>query len=100
MTKDEIQKIAATYFESQPVKRAYLFGSYARDEADELSDIDILVEFDREHARVDWYKHFFMMEELSVLLHHKVDLVSTVGMSPHIGPIIDAQKVSIYEKSR
>lgn len=34
------------YFEDKPVLRAYLFGSVARDEGDEESDIDILVELD------------------------------------------------------
>lgn len=34
------------YFESRPVLKAYLFGSYVRGEADSQSDIDILVDLD------------------------------------------------------
>ena len=34
------------FFHDKPVKKAYLFGSFARNEADEQSDIDILVELD------------------------------------------------------
>ena len=34
------------YFAGIPVKKAYLFGSMARNEAREESDIDILVELD------------------------------------------------------
>ena len=34
------------YFKDKPVLKAYLFGSCARDEADDRSDIDILVELD------------------------------------------------------
>jgi len=34
------------YFSDKPVKKAYLFGSYARNEAKSNSDIDILVELD------------------------------------------------------
>jgi uncharacterized protein len=34
------------FFTGQPVKKAYLFGSYARNEANVTSDIDILVELD------------------------------------------------------
>ena len=37
------------YFAGQPVKQAYLFGSFARGVADERSDVDILVELD--HSR-------------------------------------------------
>ena len=41
-----IQQIAH-YFETQPVLKAWLFGSYSRDEQKDGSDVDILVKFDR-----------------------------------------------------
>jgi len=49
-----------------------LFGSYARDEANENSDIDILVDFTEPVGMeiVD------LALELEDLLHHKVDIVS------------------------
>lgn len=34
------------YFRTRPVLKAYLFGSYVRGEADNKSDIDILVDLD------------------------------------------------------
>lgn len=34
------------YFSTRPVLKAYLFGSYVRGEADNQSDIDILVDLD------------------------------------------------------
>jgi Predicted nucleotidyltransferases len=34
------------YFKSSPVLKAYLFGSYVRGDADNQSDIDILVDLD------------------------------------------------------
>ena len=43
MKKDMRQKIA-DYFKTQPVDKAWLFGSYSRGEATEKSDIDIFVE--------------------------------------------------------
>ena len=39
-------KTIRTYFQDKPVLKAYLFGSYARGEADRKSDVDILVELD------------------------------------------------------
>ena len=35
------------YFSTQPVKKAWLFGSFSRGEEMSKSDVDILVEFDR-----------------------------------------------------
>ncbi len=34
------------YFRTRPVLKAYLFGSYVRGQADNQSDIDILVDLD------------------------------------------------------
>lgn len=83
------------YFAQQPVKRAYLFGSTARGEALEGSDIDILVEFDKgatlfDQARMSW--------QLEDVLHQKVDIVSDSGLSPHIRPFVYRDRILIYEK--
>lgn len=37
----------ASYFATQPIVKAWVFGSYARGEAHRGSDIDILVVFDK-----------------------------------------------------
>ena len=39
-------KLIKSYFEDKPVLRAYLFGSFSRNDASKDSDIDILVELD------------------------------------------------------
>ena len=44
-TQDMIQKIAE-YFKTQPVLKAWLFGSYSRGEERPDSDVDILVALD------------------------------------------------------
>lgn len=46
-TENYINKIVA-YFKSQPILRAWLFGSYSRGDETEESDIDILVDYDNE----------------------------------------------------
>jgi predicted nucleotidyltransferase len=45
MKKSLIDKIKK-YLKEKPVLRAYIFGSFARNELEENSDIDILVELD------------------------------------------------------
>ena len=39
-------EIIQNYFKDKPVLKAYLFGSFARGDADSQSDFDILVELD------------------------------------------------------
>jgi predicted nucleotidyltransferase len=84
------------FFAGRPVKRAYLFGSYARAEAGKKSDIDILVELD--HSEPIGMKFFSYHTALELLLRVKVDLVSSEGLSRHIQPFIDKDKILIYER--
>ena len=88
--------IIADYFRSKPVLRAFLFGSYSRDEAKENSDVDILVE-------LDYSKHIGMgfvgmKLDLENRLHKKIDLVSSEAISKYISPFIENDKKLIYEK--
>jgi predicted nucleotidyltransferase len=78
------------------VKKAYLFGSYSRNEADENSDIDILVELD--HTTPIGMQFFTYGDELQTILKKKVDLVTYEGLSKYVKPYIDKEKVLIYER--
>ena len=84
------------YFATQPVLRAYLFGSYARNEAVETSDIDVLVDLD--YAQFVGLEFVQMQLDLQKLLAQKVDLVSSRGLSKYIKPIIEKEKILIYER--
>ncbi len=75
------------YFRTRPVLRAYLFGSYVRGEADNQSDIDILVDLD--YSKKIGLQFIQMKIDLESLLNSKVDLVSSNGMSKYIKPIVD-----------
>ena len=84
------------YFSTRPVLRAYLFGSYARGQADTQSDIDILVDLD--YTQRIGLQFIQMKIDLEKLLNNKVDLVSSKGMSKYIKPIVDSEKQLIYAK--
>ena len=63
-----------SFFRNKPVKKAFVFGSYSRGQAESDSDIDILVE-------LDYSKHIGlgflgMKYEIEDALHRKIDLVS------------------------
>ena len=60
-------------------KHLSLFGSAARDELRDESDIDVLVEFERA-ATYDGY--FDLKEFLEQLLGRRVDLVTEKGLKP------------------
>ncbi|ADG13254.1 DNA polymerase beta domain protein region [Methanocaldococcus infernus ME] len=60
------------------VKRIGLFGSYARDEQKETSDIDILVEFEEGQATYDNYIN--LIPYLENLFNKKVDVITIEGL--------------------
>ncbi|RKY87862.1 nucleotidyltransferase, partial [candidate division KSB1 bacterium] len=70
--------------------------SYSRDEADDDSDIDILVELD--YSQPIGLEFIKMQLELQDLLKRQVDLLSEKAVSKHIQPFIEKEKVLIYEK--
>ena len=84
------------FFRGQPVKKAYLFGSFARNEADEKNDVDILVELD--HSQPIGLKLVRMHLDIQEMLQRKVDLVSIKALSKFIQPYVEQDKVLIYEK--
>ena len=46
LTKEQIQTTIKDFFADKPVNKVWLFGSYARGDADEKSDVDVLVDLD------------------------------------------------------
>jgi len=84
------------YFETRPVLKAYLFGSYVRNEADNQSDIDILVDLD--YTQKIGLQFIQMKIDLEKLLNTKVDLVSSNGLSKYIKPLVDNEKQLIYAR--
>jgi predicted nucleotidyltransferase len=65
------------------VKSIGIFGSYAREEQTEKSDIDLLVEFE---APVGFFKFIELEDYLSEKLGVKVDLVTPDALKPLIKP--------------
>jgi uncharacterized protein len=90
------QTIIKNYFQTQPVERAYLFGSFVRGEARFKSDLDILVDLDV--TQYVGLRFIAMQTDLEALLSQKVDLVASDGLSPFVKPFIDAEKKLIYER--
>lgn len=94
-TKVMIQLIA-DYFKTQPVLKAWIFGSFSRGEQTPDSDVDILVVLDEsQHIGM---KFFGMYEDLKVLLGRNVDLVTERSLAPYARESVDRDKILIYER--
>ena len=71
------------------VRRIGIFGSYARGEEKETSDVDVLVEFEKPTFR-NFMGLVFFLEEL---LGREVDLVTIKGLNPYIRPHVEGEVV-------
>jgi hypothetical protein len=74
------------------VKRLRLFGSTARDEAREDSDVDILVEF-AAPATFDGY--FGLLHFLEERLGRSVDLVTEKGLKERVRPYVEKDAILV-----
>ena len=96
-TTKNIIPLIANYFVSQPVKKAWLFGSYARGEENKDSDVDILVQLD--YSQPIGMKYFSMICDLESKLGKKVDLVDEKGLLSFARPYVDNDKILLYERA-
>lgn len=94
----EIIKILQDYFETQPVQKAWLFGSFARGEETPESDVDILVEYD-DTPPVGLMKIANMYVTLKKMLNRDVDLVENGTLLPFAVQSSENDKVLIYERA-
>lgn len=99
MSTQEISKTIADYFATQPVTRAWLFGSFARGEQREDSDVDILVEFDHMQP-IGLLRYAGMWREIEDLIGRKVDLVEDGTLMPFAVESANRDKQLIYERAK
>lgn len=90
------KEIIRSYFQNQPVLKAYLFGSFVRGEGQKDSDVDILVELD--YSQKIGLQFVQMQMDLELLLDKKVDLVSEEGISKYIKPQVENEKELLYAR--
>ena len=98
MSTKEISQKIADYLTNQPVTKAWLFGSYARGEQREDSDVDIIVTLDSD-AHVGLFKLSGMQLDLQDILHLQIDLVTEKGLLPFAKESADQDKILIYERA-
>ena len=90
--------LISNYFKTQPVLKAWLFGSYARGEEKPWSDMDILVQYDRNQP-IGLLKIASIQTDLEDLLGREVDLVEDGTLRPWAVESVNQDKKLIYERA-
>jgi predicted nucleotidyltransferase len=72
----------------------YLFGSMARGEAREDSDVDLFVGYD--HERFSFVELVRLRDQLSHILGRPADLTTREGLHPMLRQQIEAEAVNVF----
>lgn len=95
ISKEETYQIIKNYFEDKPVKKIQVFGSFARNEQKEGSDIDILLDMEHPVGLMALARYRIDLEDLTGLY---VDLGTSKGVSKYARPYIERDLETVYEK--
>ena len=94
MSTETMIKLIADYFKTQPVLKAWLFGSSSRGEQRPDSDVDILVSLD--YSQPIGLQFFGMWGDLERMLGKEVDLVTEGSLMPYAKESANRDKILIY----
>ena len=94
-TLSEIQDIVSRLARQSGAKRIYLFGSYARGDMNEDSDIDLRID----KGAIQGLQLAGLLLDLEDSLGVSVDLIPTTSLDPHFLESIHNDEVLLYEAS-
>lgn len=83
----EIRKFGATAL--------YLFGSAARDEMTDESDVDVFIDYERD-GNFTFVEFFDLKDFLSSKVHRKIDLATRDGLHPRLKSRIERSSVKVF----
>jgi len=96
MNQNITNKIVS-YFQTQPVDKAWVFGSFARNEETENSDIDILISFSYD-SKITLFRYIHMVNDLKDITGKNIDLVENGKLKNFAYSTAEAEKILIYER--
>lgn len=94
-TLDEIREIVSKLAAQYGAKRVYLFGSYARGDMTDTSDIDLRID----KGNIRGFQLAGLLLDLEDSLGRSVDLVSTTSLDAQFLDSIREDEVLLYEAS-
>ena len=86
------------FFATEPVEKAWIFGSYARGEDTPESDVDILVRYTKDTC-LGLFGIAELIEKLENLLGKRVDLVEEDTLYPRVAKMVNSEKIQVYERN-
>ncbi len=104
LTVDELKKCVAPVAKKYNLNAVYVFGSYARNEATDSSDVDILI--DRTGSKI---RGMFDMgalyndlcdsigKDIDLVTSHTLEQQSTKQRTPYFIENVNAERIKIYE---
>ena len=97
LTVQQIKETVTDYFKDKPVKSVYLFGSYARGEAKEDSDVDLLLDLDYEkRIGLEFVRWGIILKKK---FKAKVDLVPVSTIYPFVMENAEKDKILIFQNA-
>lgn len=94
-TLDEIREIVSNLAAQYGAKRVYLFGSYARGDMTDTSDIDLRID----KGNIRGFQLAGLLLDLEDSLGRSVDLVPTTSLDAQFLDAIREDEVLLYEAS-
>ena len=86
MTREEVIENLVPILQQYPVKRAALFGSYAREDYSDKSDVDVIVDF---IEGVSLFENFYdLYDAIEEHLGRKIDMLSYSSVQRDMMPVI------------
>ncbi len=86
------------YLATQPIEKAWLFGSCSRGEETQKSDVDLLVRYTRDD-KFSLMTIAKIMVNLEDIIHKPVDLVEEGRLLPFAEKTANKDKLLIYERN-
>lgn len=97
MNKINVEELKK-YFATQPIIKAWLFGSFSRGEKTQDSDVDIMVKYD-ENADISLFTVGSIYMDLRKLLGREVDLMEENTLEPYAANYTNNERILIYERA-
>jgi predicted nucleotidyltransferase len=94
MSIAEIQEKITPILRLHDIKKASLFGSFARGDEKSDSDVDLLVQLGKPMGMIAYVR---FIQEMEDILHRSVDVITDKSLNAHIKSAIETDLRTIYE---